>query len=99
MINGKKQLIDQILGLNFGIFINEDSKPNISDEMLKFYNEIDAKIFNTQSIEFEDVVMSESFKNFTFIIRPDKNIFGVTDHENSLEELTEFLKMKIFYSK
>ena len=98
-INGKKQLIDQILGLNFCIFVNEDSKSNISEDMLQFYEEIDAKVFDTQAIEFEDIAMSEGLKNYSFIIRPDKKIFGVSDHENSLEKLTDHLKMKIFYNK
>ena len=41
--------------------------------------------------------MRESFKNHSFIIRPDRKIFGVSDNEISLEQMCNELMTKIFY--
>jgi hypothetical protein len=45
----------------------------------------------------EDTFMKESFKNHSFIIRPDRKIFGVSDSENSLEIICEDLMTKLFF--
>jgi hypothetical protein len=47
----------------------------------------------------EDMFMKESFKNHSFIVRPDRMIFGVSDNDNSLEIICEDLMRKLLLIK
>ena len=95
MIDKKRVLFDNLLGLNFCIFTA--GKYDFSKKIFKFLEEINAKIYDTNHIVCEDTFMKESFKNHSFIIRPDRKIFGVTDNYNSLEIICEDLMRKLFY--
>ena len=91
----EKVLFDKLLGLNFCIF-----SPLVSIHFKKidcFLQDIKAKIYDTNTITIEDAFMKESFKNHSFIIRPDRKIFGVSDNEISLEQMCNELMTKIFY--
>ena len=94
-INKERFLFDDLLGLDFCIFT--DGKYDFSKKIIKFLEEINAKIYDTTNIAFENEFMKESFKNHSFIIRPDRKIFGVSDNDNSLEKICEDLMKKLFF--
>ena len=95
MIDKKRVLFDDLLGLNFCIFTA--GKYDFSTKIIKFLEEINAKIYDTTNILCEDMFMNESFKNHSFIVRPDRKIFGVSDNDNTLEILCEDLMRKLFF--
>jgi hypothetical protein len=95
MIDKERVLFDNLLGLNFCIFTA--GKYDFSKKILKFLEEIDAKIYDTTNMVCEDMLMKESFKNHSFIVRPDRMIFGVSDNDNSLEIICEDLMRKLFF--
>lgn len=88
-------LFDKLLGLNFCIF--SPGEYIFSKKIDCFLQDIKAKIYDTNIITIEDAFMRESFKNHSFIIRPDRKIFGVSDNEISLEQMCNELMTKIFY--
>ncbi len=94
-IDKKRVLFDDLLGLDFCIFTT--SKYDFSKKIIKFLKEINAKIYDTTNIECEDIFMKESFKNHSFIVRPDRKIFGVSDNDNSLEIICKDLMEKLFF--
>ena len=94
-INKKRVLFDNLLGLDFCIFIAGNFY--FSKKIIRFLDEINAKIYDTTNIICEDTFMQESFKNYSFIIRPDRKIFGVSDNDNSLEIICEDLMRKLFF--
>ena len=94
-INKERVLFDDLLGLDFCIFTA--GKYNFSKKIIRFLDEINAKIYDTTNIKCEDTFMKESFKNHSFIIRPDRKIFGVSDNDNSLEIICEDLMRKLFF--
>ena len=91
----ERVLFDKLLGLNFCIFTSGEYI--FSKKINHFLQEIEAKIYDTNIIDIEDAFMKESFKNHSFIIRPDRKIFGVSDNEVSLEQMCNDLMTKIFY--
>ena len=91
----EKVLFDKLLGLNFCIF--SPGEYIFSKKIDCFLQDIKAKIYDTNIITIEDAFMRESFKNHSFIIRPDRKIFGVSDNEISLEQMCNELMTKIFY--
>ena len=91
----ERVLFDKLLGLNFCIFTS--GKYIFSKKINHFLQEIEAKIYDTNIIDIEDAFMKESLKNHSFIIRPDRKIFGVSDNEVSLEQMCNDLMTKIFY--
>ncbi len=95
MINKERVLFDDLLGLNFCIFTA--GKYDFSKKIFKFLDEINAKIYDTTNMVSEDMFMNESFKNHSFIVRPDRKIFGVSDDDNSLETICEDLMRKLFF--
>ena len=97
IMNNEKFLIDKLLKLNFSVFFNEDIGSLVSKDILQFYDEINANIYDSRTINFEDIFMKEAFKSHCFIIRPDKKIFGVSDQENSLQSISQTLKNKIYF--
>ena len=94
-IDNERILLDRLLGFNFCIFTSGEYK--FSKKITHFLHRIEAKIYDTNTIYFEDSFMRESFKNHSFIIRPDRKIFGVSDGENSLEKICNELMIKISY--
>ena len=78
-------------------FIFENGIIPFSKKINHFLQEIEAKIYDTNIIDIEDAFMKESLKNHSFIIRPDRKIFGVSDNEVSLEQMCNDLMTKIFY--
>ena len=95
MIDKERVLFDNLLGLNFCIFTA--GKYDFSKKIFKFLEEINAKIYDTTNMVCEDMFMKESFKNHSFIVRPDRMIFGVSDNDNSLEIICEDLMRKLFF--
>jgi hypothetical protein len=95
MIDKERVLFDDLLGLNFCIFTT--GKYDFSRKTIKFLEEINAKIYDTTNMVCEDMFMKESFKNHSFIVRPDRKIFGVSDNDNSLEIICEDLMRKLFF--
>ena len=94
-IDKERVLFDDLLELDFCIFTA--GKYNFSKKISRFLDEINAKIYDTTNIVCDDMFMNESFKNHSFIIRPDRKIFGVSDKDNSLEIICEDLMRKLFY--
>ena len=94
-INKERVLFDDLLGLDFCIFTA--GKYNFSKKIIRFLDEINAKVYDTINIKCEDTFMKESFKNHSFIIRPDRKIFGVSDNNNSLEIICEDLMRRLFF--
>ena len=94
-IDNERVLFDSLLGLNFCVFLSGNHK--FSKKINQFFQGIDAKIYNSNFITFEDTFMKESFENHSFIIRPDKEIFGVSDAMNSIDKISNELMRKISF--
>ena len=69
----------------------------LSDHLKFNFYDTDEQIELESQSRIKDIFINESFKNHSFIVRPDRKIFGVSDDDNSLETICEDLMRKLFF--
>ena len=88
-------LLDELINFKFALFIHGDLESLVSSEIVNFYNFIDAVALDVKKIKFENNEINDLIKFGNFIVRPDKEIFGITDKYKSFQELSETLEKKL----
>ena len=80
--------LDNLLFGRISIISNGDAKKELSNRTIQFYKILNSKFLNIQNYTFKNSEFKDILKSGTIIVRPDMFIYGVTDNENSLEDMS-----------
>ena len=83
--------LDDLLKGNFAIISDGDIKEYLNEKSIKIFKKLNTSLINIHEYSFKNAEFREIVKSGNIIVRPDLFIYGVTDSENNLYEISNQL--------
>jgi 3-(3-hydroxy-phenyl)propionate hydroxylase len=87
--NGNEVSLDNLLNGQIAIIGEGNSESQLSLKSIKSLKDLNVKLIDTLNYIYTNSDFEEIIKTGYAIIRPDLHIFGVSDTENSIQDLTD----------
>ena len=83
--------LDNLLTGNFAIIYEGNIKKYLNKKFINLFKKLNTSLININDYSFKNAEFREIVKSGNIIVRPDLFIFGVTDSENNLQEISSQL--------
>ena len=83
--------LDDLLKGNFAIIYDGDIKKYLNEKSIKIFKKLNTSLINIHEYSFKNSEFREMVKSGNIIVRPDLFIYGVTDSDNNLDEISNQL--------
>ena len=83
--------LDHLLTGYCAIISDGDIKKYLNEKSIKIFKKLNTSLINIHEYSFKNAEFREIVKSGNIIVRPDLFIYGVTDSENNLYEISNQL--------